>query len=142
MNLVTFYIKLLCNGTKNAYSFKFAHVIPAKKPQVSVQYPAKKLTRHVIECDISQRLTCWRVKTYGRRTMTSEPKFRIRTNGSVKPFHPTSDRYGQLFGPCKAAARNAIAMKQNGLRVVCLIEHVPEYKWILEPLGRYEYTQL
>ena len=80
MNLVTFYIKLLCNGTKNAYSFKFAHVIPAKKPQVSVQYPAKKLTRHVIECDISQRLTCWRVKTYGRRTMTSEPKFRDVAN--------------------------------------------------------------
>ena len=80
MNLVTFYITLLCNGTKNAYSFKFAHVIPAKKPQVSVQYPSKKLTRHVIECDISQRLTCWRVKTYGSRTMTSEPKFRDVAN--------------------------------------------------------------
>ena len=26
--------------------------------------------------------------------------------------------------------------------MVCLIEHVPEYKWPLEPLGRYEYTQL
>ena len=26
--------------------------------------------------------------------------------------------------------------------MVCLIEHVPEYKWILEPLGFYEYTQL
>ena len=26
--------------------------------------------------------------------------------------------------------------------MVCLIKHVPKYKWILEPLGRYEYSQL